>query len=258
VSGRLDTEPSNLPLYLAPFALVLAIAAVPRGIRTGKRLAEWYAKSVRAPGDLRPGHAWLEVESDAINLGHSEEGNRKHGPSATPTLDAEELVLRVIGGPRIRIEKGAKLEIKQVTGAQRKLVDSTTTQTGMRNRYSFEVRQGARFWLLCELSGDSPGYREADVIVAKPIKNKLVADENRPSPPNLTRAAIIGGIIAAAVGFFLGMFITMGWRTGCASGKYPIPDAAFIDALSIAILTGTMGLHIGIANSVPDALTTSG
>lgn len=252
--GHVDSGMSDLPLYALPIALVIVIAAIPRGIMKGRRTRESFAFMHRAPGDARPGPGHFEVEtigSEPTNLGHSSESKT---PSGTPLLVCDPAILKIVGGPRIRLGAGSKLIVTSLAGAKRRTVDTTTTPTGVANKISFEVPPGTRFWLTCDLAegGGTPAvaYRDDVVLETRPI-GEYVVTTTIPAAPRVMGAAIGHAIAFSFFGLFVGFMVTMAWRTGCANGRFPIPLAALVDALSIGVVLGAVGVHAGVGSVIP-------
>lgn len=252
---------SDLLLYSIPVGAILALAAIPRGLASGKRAREWYAFMHRAPADVRPGPGHFEVEtigSEATNLGHSLEGKTT---SATPTLASEPVILKMVGGPRIRLTPGAKLVIRGLPGASRRTVDTTTTAVGISNKITFEVPPGTRFWTCFVLgsgaSGEAPGgaaYRDDVILETSPIGEYFVTTE-MPRAPTPLRAAILYAIGFALVGTFFGVFITDCSHSGCRGGRHAVPPEAILDALGIGLLLAIVGAHMGVGSLLPAQAT---
>ncbi len=257
--GNVDSEISDFPLYALPVALVLALSAVPRGITMGKRAREWYAFMHRAPGDTRPGPGHFEVEtigSQPTNLGHSSETTK--APSGTPTLASEPAVLTIVGGPRIRLAPGAKVVIKSLAGAKRRTVDTTTTSTGIGNKISFEVPPGTRFWLECALVGGAAppnaAYRDDVILETRPISDYVVST-TKPEARGVVAAAIVHAVLLALGGMVVGLLAAGMWRSGCRNTRGLPPLTELVDALCIAAVLATFGLHSGVASVLPSSAT---
>lgn len=248
---------SDLLLYSLPIAAVMALAAIPRGVASGRRAREWYAFMHRAPGDARPGPGHFEVEtigSEATNFGHSQEGKTT---SSTPTLVAEPVVLQIVGGPRIRLAAGAKIAIRGLPGARRQTIETTTTQGGISNKITFEVPPGTRFWTCFVLGSGGAGgeagsaaYRDDVILETAPIGDYFVTTA-MPEAPTPLRYAILYAIGFALVGTFFSVFITDCSHSGCRGGRHSVAPEAMLDALGLGLILAMVGAHLGVGSLLP-------
>jgi hypothetical protein len=175
--------------------------------------------------------------------------------SATPTLTSAPIVLQLVNGPRLRLAPGEKLTVEAFAGARRRHLEAVTTAQGIQNRISFEVPPGTRFFLRADLAPPPDGHYRADAVLdARPIGSAYVVSRDRFAIPGMMTYALSFAVGFFFVGGLVGLFITMGWRTGCASGKHPVPTAALVDAGSIAAVLSMLGIHVGVAQIAPDAM----
>jgi hypothetical protein len=252
------SEYSNLPYVTLPIAALLGLAAIPRALKTGRRVRDWYALMARAEGDLRPGpgHFPVTVAGDApTNLGHSSESKN---PSATPTLVSEPVVLQIVGGPQVRLAAGAKLNVKSLAGAKRRTVDTTTTKQGVENRVSFDVVPGARFWLECDLVMPSGDYRQGAVAEARPLGDAYVVQDTKPAAPGLFWTVVISALVTGAIGFVIAVLVSGVAREGCRGGKRPVSAAESADGGALAIVFAMLGVHLGLGFAIPPAMEKMG
>ncbi len=263
--ARIDTEMSNVPYYALPMALVLAISAIPRAIVIAREVQKLHAFLARPTGDVRPGPGHFEVMATGdglTNLGTSTSTPKSESsePTGAPTLTTEPAVLQIVNGPRIRIASGANMRIERFEGAKRRRLDATTTESGrMRVTHSFDVPANKRFWLECILPEPSAlahdaAYRQSGIVDVLPIGGDYIAMGSPAGPPNMVTSVILGAFVSAIIGFFVGLMTTMLWRTGCRSGKFPVPTAALVDTACIAIVFATMGMHVGAAQMRPSTM----
>jgi len=248
-----------LPYTFPILAAVGVLAAVPRAMLMKRRLADWHAAMHRTPGDMRPGPGHFEVMTEGAvvtNLGFSPGEYRKSSgtvPEQRPKLTSPQpVVLRIVGGPQIRLPAGASIHADAIVGVHRRLLDSVTTATGIEHRFTYEVPPGTRFFLRMTLprlaaSHDS-AYRDDRVIDVLPASRQgafFISGApftGRAMLGVLILAAMIGGIVS----FIGGLMLTMMWRTGCRSGKSSIPEQAVLDAVALASVGAMLAMHIAI------------
>jgi hypothetical protein len=206
----------------------------------------------RGPGDLRPGPGHFEVEtvgSAPTDFGSSSESK---SPSPSPTLTTNGSLLRLVGGPEVRIAPGMKMIMGLFPGATRRQGDAVTTAEGIKTTYSFDVPPGTRLFIRGHLGAPPGGHYRSDVATdLAPIDGEYVIAKGGFGAASPMSHGILFAIIFTVVGCVVGLVGTMLWRTGFASGRHAIPLAAVYDMLGVAVLFATIGLHVGISQARP-------
>ncbi len=247
--NAINTEMSGAHLYALPIVSVLVIAAIVRGVVAAKRVRDWQAAMERQPGNASPGAGYFEVETlgdQPTNLGHSSE---TEGASGSPTLVTEPVVLRVVGGPRVRLSARAALVVGQLVGAKRRTIDTTTTENGVSSTITFELAPHTRFWLECALApvpaGGSTAYRDDEILETSPLGDHYAVEGGRPVPlrilPRLLWLVPGTGFFGALIGFLA----SISWRTGENElSSFVVPAAVYVDAACFASVGVMLVLHL--------------
>lgn len=145
----------------------------------------------------------ISPDGGSVNLGTSVE--RADKIRGNPELEGESFIIESKDGQRFRVRPG-KLRIQRLPGAERKLVRTVTTDSGVEQTYSFEVPDGFELMIVGRLEGSTDAFRGGPRDLAPLEQGYRLAEELpdvRGTPtqrkvPTDKSATIFGAVLAAA------------------------------------------------------------
>jgi hypothetical protein len=156
----------------------------------------------------------VESVAERVSIGSSVEDPADM--SATPTLTSNAFVVVDEQGHKFAIREGEEMTVLSLPGARRNLVEAVTTETGVDQRYSFELGPEQSFFILGTAHGHPAAgpFRDGAPVELEPMDEQyLVGDRQGDVPPRFTGNPGCGRSVSTVV---LGMNII----AACA---WPLP-----------------------------------
>lgn len=160
----------------------------------------------------------VSPEGGLVSLGTSVE--KPNDIQHNPTLEGESFMIETEDGRRFRVRSG-KVRIERLPGAERKLVRTVTTESGVEQTYSFEVPEGFEVMVIGRRTGGSSGAFRGGPIDLEPLASgfrvgsKLFDDTKTPTlrkvdtGKNVSIFAALFAMAAVGLGFvpWVGAFL---------------------------------------------------
>lgn len=146
----------------------------------------------------------VSPEGGLVSLGSSTE--KPDEIRHNPVLDGESFMIETEDGRRFRIRSG-KIRIERLPGAERKLVRTLTTESGVEQTYSFEVPEGFELMVVGRRTGGASGAFRGGPIDLEPLDGgyrvgtKLFDDTKTPTLRKVDTAknvSLVGALFAMA------------------------------------------------------------
>jgi hypothetical protein len=203
-----------------------------------KKLIERAERSLKEDSREEANADWHKVRvqsaGDRVSIGSSVE--KPADMSATPTLTTTAFVAVDEGGHKFSIRADEQLKVVSLPGARRNLLEAVTTDSGVEQRYTFELGPEQTFYILGAAhthTGAGP-FREGAPVELAPTGGRYLVGEE--ASDGTTGSSGTPGCGKSASRFILGMNIV-------AAVAWPIPymGKAY---WAIALLAGLGALFI--------------